>query len=115
MLFAWLAATAGISIPYALFRVEKSMLVLNAATGEAELRHRDIWGMHRHAWRLDEVQPTRVMRYSRNGPADQDPNRMIALYVRDGMDEGRHNIAKHTVPAGDALAASAKVSDWMKA
>lgn len=56
-----------------------------------------------------------MMRYSRNGPADQYPNRMIALYVRDGMDEGRHNIAKHTVPAGDALAASAKVSDWMKA
>jgi hypothetical protein len=42
MLFTWLAATAGISIPYALFRVEKSMLVLNAATGEAELRHHDI-------------------------------------------------------------------------
>ena len=71
--------------------------------------------MHRHAWPLDEVQSTRVMRYSRNGPADQDPNRVIALYVRDGMDEGRNNIAKHTVPAGDALAASAKVSDWMKA
>ena len=114
VLLAWLAATVAWSLPLALFRVEKSMLILNATSGEAELRHRDIWGPHTHRWPLSEVQSTRVTRYSKAGPAIEDPKRIITLFVRDGMDEGRHKLAKYTVPASDALAVSAKVSDWMK-
>ena len=90
------------------------MLILDATTGTADLRHRDIWGLHTHTWPLSEVQSTRVTRYSKDGPADKDPARLITLYVREGMDEGRHLLAKNTVPAADALEVSAKVSDWMK-
>jgi hypothetical protein len=114
VLIAWLLATAAWSVPKALFRAEKSMLILDANTGEAELRHRDITGLHLHRWPLDEVQSTRVTRYSKNGPADKDPKRLITLFVRTGMDEGRHKLTKYQVPAQDALGASARVSSWMQ-
>ena len=115
VLMAWLLATAAWSVPLALFRVEKSMLVLNAAKGEAELHHRDIFGLHRHVWPLAEVQSTRVTRaYGADGPATQDPKRNITLFVREGMDEGRHKLAKYAIKAEDALHVSAQVSDWMK-
>ncbi|MCF2871049.1 hypothetical protein L0664_08220 [Octadecabacter sp. G9-8] len=115
MLIAWLGASAAWSVPMALLRVEKSMLVLNATTRQAELRHRDIWGLHRHVWPLDEVQSTRITRaYGSKGPATTDPKREITLYVREGMDEGRHKLAKRAMNARDALAASARVSDWMR-
>lgn len=114
MLFAWLAATVAWSLPMALLRVEKSMLILKSMTGEAELRHRTVFGMHQHRWPLHEVQSTRVTRYRNDGPATKDPQRMMTLCVRTGMDEGRHKLTNHTMPADDVLAASARVSDWMK-
>ncbi|MGJ8611829.1 MAG: hypothetical protein ACSHWY_12080 [Octadecabacter sp.] len=114
ILIIWLLVTVAWMVPMALFRMEKSMLVLNAATGQAELRHRTLRGMHRHTWPLREVQSTRVTRYRPHGPAHKDPKRLITLYVREGMDEGRHNLANYTVPADDALTASARVSDWMR-
>lgn len=117
-LLAWLAATVSWSLPLALFRVEKSMLVLNATSGEAELRRRDIRGLHVHHWPLDEVQSTRItrgnLRGSKRRPASDDPRRVITLFVREGMDEGRHRLTHYPVNADDALAASARVSDWMK-
>lgn len=115
MLLAWLCATVAFSVPTAVLRAEKSMLVLNAATGEAELRRRDVFGLHRHYWPLDEVQSTRVTRHRRNGPADQDPHRILTLYVKHGMDEGLHSFTKYPIPSADALAASARVSEWMQA
>ena len=114
ILLIWLSVTVAWMLPVALFRVEKSMLVLNATTGKAELRHRTIHGLHRHTWPLSEVQSTRVTRYYPEGPAHKDPKRLITLYVRTGMDEGRHNLANYTVLADDALTASARVSDWMQ-
>lgn len=114
VLLVWLLATVTWSLPFALFRVEKSMLVLNALSGEAELRHRDIRGLHRHTWPLAEVQSTRVTRHRPKGAATDDPTRMITLFVREGMDEGRHKLANYTVNATDALEASASVSNWMK-
>ncbi len=114
VLLAWLAASVAPALSMALFRVEKSMLVLNARTGEAELRHRDIRGLHLHRWPLSEVQSTRVTRYYNHGPAAKDPKRIITLYVRKGMDEGRHKLTNYTIPTDDALTASARVSDWMK-
>ncbi|MBU2994287.1 hypothetical protein Q4555_07070 [Octadecabacter sp. 1_MG-2023] len=98
----------------ALLSAEKSMLVLNAATGEAELRHRTISGFHRHHWPLGEVQSTRVTRDRRHGPAIEDPTRVITLFVKEGMDEGRHKLTRLPVRAGDALHVSNRVSDWMK-
>ena len=117
VLLVWLAASVAPALAMALFRAEKSMLVLNAQTGEAELRHRDIRGLHRHVWPLEEVQSTRITRpyhYGPKRPAIEDPHRIITLFVREGMDEGRHKLTNHPVPADDALSASGTVSDWMK-
>lgn len=113
-LLVWLLLTLTWMAPMMLFRAERSMLVLDATTGEAELRHRDIKGLHRHTWPLGEVQSTRVTRRNRHRPAIDGPKRTLTLYVRDGMDEGRHKLTNHSIPADDALAASARVSDWMK-
>lgn len=108
-----LLLTVAWTLPMALMKMEKSMLVLNGETGQAELRHRTASGLHRHTWPLQEVQSTRVTRDRRHGPAAQDPKRIITLYVREGMDEGRHKLANFPVAAQDALSVSAQVSDWM--
>lgn len=114
VLLLWLLLSVAWTLPIALFRMEKSMLVLNRATGMAELRHRDIRGLHRHTWPLSEVQSTRITRRHSNGSAIDDLKRHITLYVREGMDEGRHKLTNYAVPAEHALAASSRVSDWMK-
>ena len=102
------------TLPMALLRAERSMLVLNAMSGEAELHHRTVSGLHRHHWPLEEVQSTRITRFRPEGAADDDPKRMITLFVREGMDEGRHKLTNHSISAKDALDASARVSTWMK-
>ena len=110
-----LALTVGWMIPLALFLAERSMLVLNATTGEARLSHRNIRRLHQQTWPLEEIQSTRITRrYYAKGPADKDGKRLITLYVRTGMDEGRHPIANRPVPANEALEASALISQWMK-
>ena len=114
-LLIWLGLTITWMIPLALFLAERSMLTLNAATGDAQLSHRTIRGYHRQSWPLAEVQSTRITRREyANGPATKDPKRLISLYVREGMDEGRHKIAVRPVPATEALEASATISNWMK-
>ena len=114
-LLLWLFLTTLWTTLFALLFAEKSMLVLNAETNEAALSHRTIAGLHQHRWPLSEVQSTRVTRHhAASGPAINDPKRIITLYVRDGMDEGRHKLHAHTIKADDALAASAAVSDWMR-
>ena len=115
-LVVWLSATAFWTIPMVFFRAERMMLVLATRSGSAELHRRDITGLHRQVWPLDEVQSTRVTRrYRATGPAAQDAKHNIALFVRDGMDEGRHPMTKFAISAPEALAISAQVSDWMKA
>lgn len=115
VLMAWLLTTALPSALLALSRVEKSMLVLDATAGQATLTHRTIKGLHQNVWPLDEVQSTRVTRDNRaKGTAAEDPKRYITLYVREGMDGGRHKLAQHTIGAREALDASAVVSDWMR-
>ena len=115
-LLLWLFLTTLWTTLFALLFVEKSRLVLNAATGEASLSHRTAFGLHQQSWPLGEVQSTRVTRHHyRSGPAEDYPKRIITLYVREGMDEGRHKLTAHTIKADDALAASAAVSDWMQA
>lgn len=113
-LLLWLLLTVLWTVLFALLFMERSMLVLNAATREADFRHRTIAGFHRHRWPLDEVQSTRVTRFRNEGPASEDPKRYLTLYVREGMDEGRHKLTAHTMPADDVLAASARVSEWMQ-
>jgi hypothetical protein len=99
-LLVWLSATAFWTIPMALFRVERMKLVLNARSRSAELHRRDITGLHRQVWPLDEVQSTRVNRsYRATGPAAQDAKRNIALFVRNGMAEGRHPMTKFAISA----------------
>ena len=114
-LFLSLLLTVGWMAPLAIYRAERSMLTLNATSGMADLSHRTIRGLEHMRWPLDEVQSTRVTRrtYIRK-PADKDPKRFISLYVREGMDEGRHKIAIRPVRAAEALDASALISDWMK-
>lgn len=114
-LLLWLFLTVFWTVLFALLFVERSRLVLNAQTGTARLSHRTAFGLHQHIWPLEEVQSTRVTRHHRaTGPASEDPKRTITLYVRHGMDEGRHRLTAYSVPADDALAASAAVSDWMQ-
>jgi len=100
-LLIWLGLTITWMIPLALFLAERSMLTLNAATGDAQLSHRTIRGYHRQSWPLAEVQSTRITRREyANGPATKDPK--------------RHKIAVRPVPATEALEASATISNWMK-
>ncbi|MEL6960826.1 MAG: hypothetical protein AAGL89_17950 [Pseudomonadota bacterium] len=115
ILLFWLLLTVSWLMPMALLLAERSMLVLDGRSDQAILTHRTITGLHRQAWPLDEVQSTRVTRFRPHGPAAKDPKRMIALLVREGMDKGRHKLANHPVAAKDALAASALISEWMKA
>lgn len=111
-----LGMTVAWMIPLALFLAERSMLVLDAAKGEARLSHQNIRRFQHQTWPLNEVQSTRITRrYSRaRKPANKDPKRIISLYVRKGMDEGRHKITLRPVRAAEALEASATISDWMK-
>ena len=110
-----LALTVGWMIPLALFLAERSMLILDAKTGEARLSHRNIRRLHQQSWPLSEVQSTRITRrYYAKGPATKDRKRLITLYVRTGMDEGRHAIANRPVRAAEALETSALISQWMK-
>ncbi|AKS47292.1 hypothetical protein SAMN05444287_3068 [Octadecabacter temperatus] len=113
-LLLWLFLTVLWTTLFALTFMERSMLVLNAQTGEADFRHATAIGLHRHKWPLSEVQSTRVTRRRTDGPAIDDPKRLMTLYVREGMDEGRHKLTNGAMPAEDVLAASARVSDWMK-
>lgn len=113
-LVVWLALTVSWMIPLAIGLAERSMLVLNATTGRAELSRRNWRGLSRLHWPLDEVQSTRIKRRRTRGPARNDPKREITLLVRSGMDEGHHKLAHFQVRADEALAASAKVSAWMK-
>ena len=114
-LVLWLFLTVFWTVLFALLFMERSMLVLNGVERTASLSHRTAFGLHRQHWPLDEVQSTRVTRHRPDGPADKDPKRVITLYVREGMDEGRHRLTNHTIDADAALAASAVVSDWMQA
>lgn len=114
ILLLWLGLTVLWMLPLALLLAERAMLVLNATTGEADLRTRNMFGLHRHTWPLGEVQSTRVTRVHSRGPAAEDKQRRLTLYVREGMDEGRHAIMGGALPAQDALTASARVSDWMR-
>ncbi|SLN55648.1 hypothetical protein [Pseudooctadecabacter jejudonensis] len=113
-LLLWLLLTVSWLLPLALFAAERSQLVLDAPSNTATLVHRSVMGLHRNTWPLAEVQSTRVLRHRPRGPADEDPKRHITLYVRQGMDKGRHRLSNHLMPTQDAIAVSTTVSDWMR-
>lgn len=102
----------------ALTRAERGQLILDRASGRAELRQRTIKGLHRHRFDLANVQGTRVKRdtsyRNRQRSAKDDPKRILTLYVREGMDEGRYPLSKAQMDAETALETSQIVNDWMK-
>lgn len=108
----------GVVIPaaIALLKAERSMLILDGPNRTAELRHRTLRGLHCQQFRLDNVQGTRIAseRRHKSRPAAQDPTRKLTLFVKAGMDEGRHPLALSHIPAQEALDASAQVNRWMQ-
>lgn len=102
----------------ALTRAERGQLIFDRVAGFAELRQRTIKGPHRHRFDLANVQGTRVKRdtsyRNRQRSAEDDPKRILTLYVREGMDEGRYPLSKAQMDAEAALETSRIVNDWMK-
>lgn len=109
----------GVTLPLimALLGAERAMLILDQATGYAEIRRRDIKGLHCHRFPMAEVHGSRIRSEyrPRHASAATDKTRMLALYVPRGMDEGFHNLTRHQVPTKQAKSVSRRINQWMRA